>query len=441
MQESISGVILAFFFLITSTAHSEPVLTYKNALKQVIETSPEVHIQSLYFQKEVKVLQQSSSLVQTSPEIELSYEKGKTQYPIGYFDTIPSAEEMKSQSYEIGIKQQLEINGARQLRINESTSRKAIAEKLLELEKLQARSRLRQDYLSISIHKEMMDHLNEHVIRFVRMRSTFGNGYFDRRLGNYTMTALDMGITSLKASLTETSTEHDKSILEMKRQLGLLNSESNNNTNIEIEDFQTIPFAELPDKNTLISDAKNGLMVLLNQDRIDAESAAQQIANRKILPFVELFAATGKRNLGNYSSVSFQNNVAERENYFKFGLRIPIGLWGAERYESNIKEIDQKIAEQQLLQLQDRLTSQIINEITTYESQRQSFNELHRSFRKSEPLLHALESALIARRITYFEFWSEHERLHEILARMGQTRLDAAATLGRLEILTGKTLE
>lgn len=440
MRESISGVIL-FFLFITSAVHSEPILTYKEALKQVIETSPEVHIQSLYLQREVKVLQQSSSLVQTSPEIELSYEKGKTQYPIGYFDTIPSAEELKSQSYEIGIKQQIEVTGARQLRIHESTSRKAIAEKLFELEKLQARSRLRQDYLSISIHKEMMDHLNEHVIRFVRMRSTFGNGYFDRRLGNYTMTALDMGIASLKASLAERSTEYDKSILEMKRQLGLLNSESNHNINIEIEDFQTIPFSDLPDKNTLISDAKNGLMILLSQDQIEAEKAAQQIAARKILPFVELLAATGKRNLGNYSSVSFQNNVAERENYFKVGLRIPIGLWGAETYESNIKEIDQKIAEHELLQLQDRLTSQIINEITTYERQRQSFNELHRSFIKSEPLLLALESALIARRITYFEFWSEHERLHEILSRMGQARLEAAATLGRLEILTGKTLE
>lgn len=443
MRESISGVIL-FFLFITSAVHSEPILTYKEALKQVIETSPEVHIQSLYLQREVKVLQQSSSLVQTSPEIELSYEKGKTQYPIGYFDTIPSAEELKSQSYEIGIRQQIEVTGARQLRIEEATSRKQISEKLLQLEKLQARSRLRQAYFAISIHKEMMDHLNEHVIRFVRMRSTFGNGYFDRRLGNYTMTALDMGITSLKASLAESNTEYDTSILEMKRQMGLLNPEDSNTVNnevINIEDFQTIPFATLPTEEILISDAKNGLMVLLSKDRIDAEKAAKQIAARNILPFVELFAATGKRNLGNYSSVSFQNNEVERENYFKFGLRIPIGLWGPQKYESGIKEIDHKIAEQELKQLQDRLTQQVKNEIIFYNRQRESFTDLHRSFVKSEPLLHALESALVARRITYFEFWSEHERLLEILARMGQARLEAAATLGRLEILTGKTLE
>jgi len=56
-------------------------------------------------------------------------------------------------------------------------------------------------------------------------------------------------------------------------------------------------------------------------------------------------------------------------------------------------------------------------------------------------LTQALEAALVSRRITYFEFWGEHERLHDILIRMGEARLKAAAALGRLEILVGEELE
>lgn len=430
------GLILLFWpALIVAREDAPAVLRYRDAL-QLSLRSPDVQIHALRLQREKKRQEQTSTFLPAAPELDLSFERSQKQYPAGYFDTVPTDERMKGRSYEVGVRQQIDVSGSRSSLRKEAEHRTSLAGHMLRLEKLQARSRLREAYLGISIHGRMSEHLDEHTKRFTRLKAAFGEGYFDRRLGAYTSSALDMGIASLQADYHASQTSYLQSILSLRRELALKQDQP-----IKVEDYTEIPLPELPDEAHLIEKARMGLPVLLGRDRIAMAQAAEEMASRKVFPFMELFAATGRRELGNYSSPSFQNNVPERENFWRFGIRIPLGIFGPERMESAVAAADRQIAEEELKQLEQRLDQLVKQELAVYLGEKANYERLYRTFVKSEPLTQALESALISRRITYFEFWGEHERLHDILIRMGEARLKAAAALGRLEILTGQELE
>lgn len=430
------GLILLFWpALIVAREDAPAVLRYRDAL-QLSLRSPDVQIHALRLQREKKRQEQTSTFLPAAPELDLSFERSQKQYPAGYFDTVPTDERMKGRSYEVGVRQQIDVSGSRSSLRKEAEHRTSLAGHMLRLEKLQARSRLREAYLGISIHGRMSEHLDEHTKRFTRLKAAFGEGYFDRRLGAYTSSALDMGIASLQADYHASQTSYMQSILTLRRELALKQDQP-----IKVEDYTEIPLPELPDEAHLIEKARMGLPVLLGRDRIAMAQAAEEMASRKVFPFMELFAATGRRELGNYSSPSFQNNVPERENFWRFGIRIPLGIFGPERMESAVAAADRQIAEEELKQLEQRLDQLVKQELAVYLGEKANYERLYRTFVKSEPLTQALESALISRRITYFEFWGEHERLHDILIRMGEARLKAAAALGRLEILTGQELE
>lgn len=428
-------ILLIWPALILAKEDAPALLRYRDAL-QLSEQSPDVHIQALRVQREKKQQEQASTLLPAAPELDLSYERSRTQYPAGYFDTVPTEERMQGRSYEVGVRQQIDVSGSRSSLRKEAEHRTSLAEHMLRLEKLQARSRLREAYLGISIHGHMSEHLDEHTKRFTRLKAAFGEGYFDRRLGAYTSSALDMGIASLQADYIDSQTSYRNSTLALRKELGLTHEDS-----LVVEDFSKIPLPELKDDAQLIEKARAGLPVLLGRDRIAMAQAAEEMASRKIFPFVELFAAAGKRDLGNYSSPTFQNNAPERENFWKFGVRIPLGIFGPERFGSDVAAADRQIAEEELKRFEQRLDLLVKQEIALYRGEKASYERLYRTFVKSEPLTQALEAALVSRRITYFEFWGEHERLLDILTRMGEARLKAAASLGRLEILVGEELE
>jgi hypothetical protein len=428
-------ILLIWPTLIVAREDAPAVLRYRDAL-QLSLRSPDVQIHALRLQREKKRQEQTSTFLPAAPELDLSFERSQKQYPAGYFDTVPTDERMKGRSYEVGVRQQIDVSGSRSSLRKEAEHRTSLAGHMLRLEKLQARSRLREAYLGISIHGRMSEHLDEHTKRFTRLKAAFGEGYFDRRLGAYTSSALDMGIASLQADYHASQTSYMQSILSLRRELALKQDQP-----IKVEDYTEIPLPELPDEAHLIEKARMGLPVLLGRDRIAMAQAAEEMASRKVFPFMELFAATGRRELGNYSSPSFQNNVPERENFWRFGIRVPLGIFGPERMESAVAAADRQIAEEELKQLEQRLDQLVKQELAVYLGEKANYERLHRTFVKSEPLTQALESALISRRITYFEFWGEHERLHDILIRMGEARLKAAAALGRLEILTGQELE
>ncbi len=432
------GLILLLFFPAFLLARDqEKALSYREAL-ELAEQSPAVQIKTLELQRANKQLEQASTLLPAAPEVDLSYEKSRTQFAPGYFDDLPVSESLNGRAYELGINQQIDVSGSRRSQREEAKHRISLARHLLQLERLQTRSRVREAYLAISVHDQMSKHLHEHTQRFFRLKAAFGSGYFDRRLGAYTSSALAMGIASLQADHTESITARDTAILNLKSELG---PAAANRDRIEVQDFTKIPLPDLPDEETLKRKARQGLSVMVGRDRIAMARAAEELASRKILPFVELFATAGKREQGNYGSFSFQNNTAERERFWRFGIRIPLGIFGPERLQSDVAATDRKIAEIELQQLEKRLDLLVARERTEYINQKASCERLYRTFVQSERLIRALESALISRRITYFEFWGEHERLHDILQKMGQARLKAAAALGRMEMLIGEELE
>jgi hypothetical protein len=58
-----------------------------------------------------------------------------------------------------------------------------------------------------------------------------------------------------------------------------------------------------------------------------------------------------------------------------------------------------------------------------------------------EKFLPLLENALMTRRISFFEFWGEHERYHNLFQTMVEARMKAYNSLTKLELLTGMDLD
>ncbi len=121
----------------------------------------------------------------------------------------------------------------------------------------------------------------------------------------------------------------------------------------------------------------------------------------------------------------------------RLGFRIPLSVAGPDRAAKDVAAVESRIAAEELRLIQAQLKRQVLAEAETYRTLRQKYRELQQTLDKSEPVIEVMEDALVSRRVTYFEFWSEHERFHDILIKMGESRLRAADTLGRLEILTG----
>lgn len=437
-----SGVMATVaFFAVASASHislhaetTVQSLLYKDALTEATRSSPALRLRTLQAERDRKVVDQHSTLLPAAPELEAAMDSGRIHYQPGLLDTYPTSETHALRSYELGLRQQVDVSGLRSTRREAALKQSSLSEHLKRAEELQARARVRTAYLSVSIHGGMADHLAGHVSRFVRLKQIIGPGYFDRRLGAYTGSALDMGISSLRAGQALSETTRQAALLELQQELGLQQAPP-------LQGFRDVALPAVPDDERLIAMAEKGLPLLLGEDRLALARAEEAYAKRKMFPLIELFGAAGRRELGAYNSVSVANNPAQREDFVRVGVRIPLGAAGPDRVAGDVAEVESRMAAEELRIVQARLQREVRSEAAVYRQQKQRYEDLLKTLDTGEPMLQAIEAALLTRRVTYFEFWSEHERLHDILIKMGESRLRAAAALGRLELLTATELE
>lgn len=411
-----------------------PALSYKEALARTLQASPGLRLRTLQVERDRRVVDQHSTLLPAAPELEASMDRGSIHYQPGLLDTYPTSETHALRSYELGLRQQVDVSGLRGTRREAALKQSNLSEHLKRAEEIQARDRVRMAYLAISIHGGMAEHLAGHVTRFVRLKQWIGPGYFDRRLGAYTGSALDMGISSLRAGQAQSETERQTASLELQQELGLESLP-------DLQGFRDIAPVAIPEDGQLIALAEKGLPLLIGEDRLALAKAEEEFARRKMFPMIELFASAGRRELGAYNATTFANNPAQREDYVRAGVRIPLGAAGPDRAASAVSEVESRMAAEELRVVRERLNRQVRAEAEIYRQQKQRYDDLLKTLDRGEPMLEAIEAALVARRVTFFEFWSEHERLHDILIKMGQARLKAAAALGRLELMTATEFE
>ena len=123
------------------------------------------------------------------------------------------------------------------------------------------------------------------------------------------------------------------------------------------------------------------------------------------------------------------------------GIQLPLAFLGPERQNSTIERQKAEKARVELEAETSRSALQLEASYRNYESFRAQYLQMHNFLIRAERFFPALEQALMGRRITYFEFWGEHERYHSLFQKSLDVRLNAARALSELELLTGRVLE
>ncbi|MCB1139251.1 MAG: TolC family protein [Leptospiraceae bacterium] len=419
-------------------AEPPPALSYTDALSAAHENSPDVRIatQDLNIAEAEKA--KSDSFVPEAPSIEASVTRGTSKDSIEVLDYNYTAQtngqKLPMKGWEVGISQKFEIAGERGLRQEEMGARKRYFEARLSNQQLQSRAQARELYLQVSLLQDWEQHLSEHLVRFYRLQARFGGGYIDRRLGSYSLVALNMGIQTLKSERDEVRTLKEKLMRELSILVGQPSSD------LKLDSIDSIKMPDLPPLEELrAAMEENGVVLKEKRAFLESRVKAADLESRKLWPAPSLFLYGGERTLNSGAQITV--SPANRETYMRAGIQLPLAFLGPERQNSTIERQKAEKARVELEAETSRSALQLEASYRNYESFRAQYLQMHNFLIRAERFFPALEQALMGRRITYFEFWGEHERYHSLFQKSLDVRLNAARALSELELLTGRVLE
>ena len=415
-----------------------PSLSYLDALNRAYENSPEVRIANSDLEIARKESEQSESLISEAPSLEASVTRGTNKDSIEALDLNYSAQvngkEVPVKGWELGISQKVEIGGQRGLRQDQKAAEKSLYEARLTSTQLEARSRARDLYLQAALLEEWEEHLTEHLSRFYRLRARFGGSYIDRRLGNYSIVALNMGIQTLKSERDEVSILKRK----MMRELALMVGERTDA--LKLQGIDSVSMPALPPLPELEEAMENqGVTLKERRARWEARMKESDLESRKLWPSPSIFLYGGERTVNSGSTVSVY--PGSRETYMRAGIQFPLSFVGPESKTPDIARLQAEKAKVELDTERSRASLQLKAAYENYESLKKQYMQMKLFLVQAERFLPALDQALMGRRISYFEFWGEHERYHALFQRSLDVRLQAARALGEIEILTGRILD
>tara|TARA_Y100001937_G_scaffold122491_1_gene183573 strand:+ start:297816 stop:299123 length:1308 start_codon:yes stop_codon:yes gene_type:complete len=412
-------------------------LSYEQALQRAYENAPEVKKARADLSIAEKELEKADFLVSEAPELEASITRGTSKDSIEVLDYNYSAlvhnKEVPVRGWELGLSQKVELGGQRGLRIEQKTAEKDYFEARETLTRLEARAKARELYIQAALLQEWEEHLTEHLNRFYRLRARFGAGYIDRRLGNYSLVALNMGIQTLKSERDEVSILKRKLIRELSLMVGLAPE------SIKLQSADSIKMPGLPPLEELSRDMEQGAVLKEREALLKSREKEQDLESRKLWPSPSLFLYGGERTSNTDAMVSVY--PGNRETYMRAGIRLPLGFLGPERKSSDIAAQRAEKARVELETATDRSRVQLKASYQNYESLKGQYLQMNRFLIQAERFLPALDQALMGRRISYFEFWGEHERYHALFQRSLDVRLNAAKALSEMELLTGRVLD
>ncbi len=417
---------------------TQPSLSYSDALQRAFENSPEVRLANSDLDIARKESEKSDSLISESPSLEASITRGSNRDSIEALDLNYTAQvngkEVPVKGWELGLSQKVELGGQRGLRQDQKAAEQTLYEAKLNATQIEARSRARDLYLQAALLEEWEEHLTEHLNRFYRLKTRFGGSYIDRRLGNYSIVALNMGIQTLKSERDEVTMLKRK----MMRELALMVGEESDSLKLQSIDSVTMP--SLPPLNELQeSMEKQGTTLKERRARLEARIKEADLESRKLWPSPSIFVYGGERTVNSDATVSVY--PGSRETYMRAGIQFPLSFVGPERKSPDIARLQADKARVELDTEQTRATLQLKAAFENYESLKKQYMQMKLFLIQAERFLPALDQGLMGRRISYFEFWGEHERYHALFQRSLDVRIQAARALGEIEILTGRILD
>jgi len=165
-------------------------------------------------EKVEQLIQKKESLFQDPLKIDLQYSQGNIKTPLNILKNEEASNQVIRQ-YTIGISKLIDVLNQQKSYREIYLIQKEIEKENQELIQMQNLMEFRNAYFDLIFLNRIKEHLEEHIIKFNRLKTIVGKSYFDKKLGYYTVPALELGINTLKTELSETDSRinHQKMVL------------------------------------------------------------------------------------------------------------------------------------------------------------------------------------------------------------------------------------
>ncbi len=435
-HKSIFFVIALIFLCAVREARA---LSFQEAWEMVKERNPDLQLARSFVLRAKGEQTRASVILPDNPYLELNYRNGnraqsRTISPdlYGFY----GSESQNSYGTELGISQEFEVAGQRSHRMDAARLGLDVAGSDLKKLELDAFSRLRLYYFGYSARLEILEHLKGHQVSLRGIRRRLGNNFRDPRIGPYAIIAFDTDLVTLDGEIQK----QQILALENERSLRFLGIDAGEK--IAVPDFESISLPPAPEAGRAVESAKkNSLDLKFAELSVSAAESGLELAQSEAYPNVTLFFSTGRDIYGN-SSISPNVGIpSERNDFVRFGLRIPVPVVNRNQGGREIARANLASQKIKLDRVQRELEFSVKSAVEKYRLRLELLAEMKANLRAAEQSLSAISEALIQRRISYIEFWSEHERWHDIHIRYLDTFINALEYLGQMEAHIGVPVE
>ncbi len=383
------------------------------------------------------LIQQKQSIFASPFYLQFSYKIGNQSQPFNLYNLNPSINQ-KVNEYIIGISKIIDILQTQSTEKEIFEIQNSIEKEYLLLLKQQIKNQFIESYFAAIFLKHIMEHLEEHIKKFEFLKRRYYQNYFDKKLGLYTIAALDIGISTLESEYQETKKLYLKEIEILNI---LLNQE---NQTIQFDDlsylFEYLPKTLETPKEELINSYLNSSIYLIEIRKLQLEEKKLILIKNQKWSQIEFFLQYGIANIGQYKTLTDSPVSPEKQNFWNFGIKIPLPYGSELDHQDSLQRKEKEMQTLKIQKTQIELKNQISNYYDIFEKDSSQFRNNILLLNKHEPFLKSLEESLLNRRITYFEYWGEHERFHNLLRVSLNLLYNSLTSLHSLELLTKRNL-
>lgn len=386
-------------------------------------------------------LKRSEILLQSNPELELSTLRGKVRTnPVvdpGLEGPLLGEKQTLS-GYEIGLSQQLETGGQRGLRMEESAHEIAGLTATRELRMREVYFGIQRELASLAAHLQMTALLDEHILGVSAVETLYRNGAIrDARLGMFVLDSIRSDIAIMRI---------ERSGFELDR----LTSLANLRELVPGQSKFTVPvdprtFPSPPDESLVRSRMNDeNPLVKANIAAVKQSHASLELAGRRIYPDVTVFLGMGEDRRGRGYTIAAppltSGPQAERERYFRLGVRVPIPVFN--RGQGLEEEARSDLAKASILDstTRNKLEAQALAILGRYAQLRHNIKDISGQIAGRRAIFARLSAAVQSGRMGYTEFWSEQSKWITLERDLYRAVLGCIQARADLEILTGLDL-
>jgi hypothetical protein len=423
-----------FLLILFNTFLYSEELHYKKYIEILLSKNLEIKIQQKNQEKVEQFIKKKESIFYEPFKLEMSYSSGKVDIPYNVLKNEYPAQQILKQ-YTIGLSKIIDVLNQQKTEKTIFVVQKEMENEYLNLIKMQNILEFRNAYFHLIFLNIIHEHLEEHIVRFNLLKKQFLGNYFDKKLGYYTIPALELGINTLSTELQENNTLMNEKITLIKNLLFL-----SEDTSLDFDSIEQIE--DLLPSDLTIDNFNYENSPLLKIELLKLKLIEENIELYKKLPFsnIEMFFNYSEKNQGKYSSFSFSTQNPQKENLWTFGIKIPLPYGSEKTYDVSIQQYEYQLQQLRIEKIRGELKNQIQMVFKDYLNHFNQYKSNRKLLKKHEPYLKMLEESLIKRRITYFEFWGEHEKFHNLLNMTSHSFQKAVESLSLLELYLGQKI-